>query len=117
MQGLGLHYHVLNICSGDLGDPAARKYDIETWVPSENKFRETHSTSTTTDWQARRLNIRYKRPAADKTEHGFVHMLNGTAFAIGRILVAIIENNQQADGSIKIPEVLIPYCGFDRITK
>jgi seryl-tRNA synthetase len=117
MQGLGLHYHVLNICSGDLGDPAARKYDIETWVPSENKFRETHSTSTTTDWQARRLNIRYKRPAADKTEHGFVHMLNGTAFAIGRILVAIIENNQQADGSIKIPDVLVPYCGFDRITK
>jgi seryl-tRNA synthetase len=117
MQELKLHYHVLNICSADLGDPAARKYDIETWVPSENKFRETHSTSTTTDWQARRLNIRYKRSAAGKTEHGFVHMLNGTAFAIGRMLVAILENNQQKDGSIDVPEVLIPYCGFKRITK
>jgi len=117
MKGLGLHFHVLNICSGDLGDPAARKYDIEAWVPSEDKFRETHSTSTTTDWQSRRLNVRYKRSAEGKTEHGFVHMLNGTAFAIGRTIVAILENYQQADGSIKIPEALIPYCGFDRITK
>ena len=117
MKGLGLHFHVLNICSGDLGDPAARKYDIEAWVPSEDKFRETHSTSTTTDWQSRRLNIRYKRSAEGKTEHGYVHMLNGTAFAIGRTIVAILENYQQADGSIKIPEALIPYCGFDRIAK
>jgi seryl-tRNA synthetase len=117
MKGLKLHYHVLNICSGDLGDPAARKYDIEAWIPSEDKFRETHSTSTTTDFQARRLNIRYKRSAAGKTEHGYVHMLNGTAFAIGRTLIAIMENYQQADGSINVPEVLIPYCGFDRITK
>lgn len=117
MKGLKLHYHVLNICSGDLGDPAARKYDIEAWVPSENKFRETHSTSTTTDFQARRLNVRYKRNVGGKTEHGYVHMLNGTAFAIGRTLIAIMENYQQADGSIKVPDVLIPYCGFDRITK
>ncbi len=117
MKGLGLHFHVLNIGSGDLGDPAARKYDIEAWIPSEDKFRETHSTSTTTDWQARRLNIRFKRSAAGKTEHGFVHMLNGTAFAIGRTIVAILENYQQADGSVKIPEALIPYCGFDRIEK
>lgn len=117
MKGLGLHFHVLNICSGDLGDPAARKYDIEAWIPTENKFRETHSTSTTTDWQSRRLNIRYKRSAAGKTEHGFVHMLNGTAFAIGRTIVAILENYQQKDGSIKVPEVLVPYCGFDRIEK
>jgi seryl-tRNA synthetase len=117
MQGLGLHYHVLNICSGDLGDPAARKYDIEAWVPSENKFRETHSTSTTTDFQARRLNIRYKRSVKGKTECEFVHMLNGTVFAIGRTIIAILENYQQADGSINIPEVLVPYCGFDRITK
>jgi seryl-tRNA synthetase len=117
MKGLGLHFHVLNICSGDLGDPAARKYDIEAWVPSEDKFRETHSTSTTTDWQSRRLNVRYKRSAEGKTEHGFVHMLNGTAFAIGRTIVAILENYQQADGSVNIPEALIPYCGFDHITK
>jgi seryl-tRNA synthetase len=117
MKGLKLHYHVLNICSGDLGDPAARKYDIEAWIPSENKFRETHSTSTTTDFQARRLNVRYKRAAGAKTEHGYVHMLNGTAFAIGRTLIAIMENYQQADGSIKVPDVLVPYCGFDTIEK
>ena len=117
MKGLGLHFHLLNIGSGDLGDPAARKYDIEAWIPSEDKFRETHSTSTTTDWQARRLNIRYKRPVAGKTEHGYVHMLNGTAFAIGRTIVAILENYQLADGSVKIPDALVPYCGFDRITK
>jgi len=117
MKGLKLHYHVLNIGSGDLGDPAARKYDIEAWIPSENKFRETHSTSTTTDFQSRRLNIRYRRQADGKTEHGYVHMLNGTAFAIGRTLVAIMENYQQADGSIKVPEVLVSYCGFDIIKK
>jgi seryl-tRNA synthetase len=117
MKGLKLHYHVLNIGSGDLGDPAARKYDIEAWIPSENKFRETHSTSTTTDFQSRRLNIRYRRQNGGKTEHGYVHMLNGTAFAIGRTLIAIIENYQQADGSIRVPEVLVPYCGFDTIKK
>jgi seryl-tRNA synthetase len=117
MKGLKLHYHVLNICSGDLGDPAARKYDIEAWIPSENRFRETHSTSTTTDFQARRLNVRYKRPVDGKTEHGYVHMLNGTAFAIGRTLIAIMENYQQADGSIRVPDVLVPYCGFDTISK
>jgi seryl-tRNA synthetase len=100
-----------------LGDPAARKYDIEAWIPSEKKYRETHSTSTTTDFQSRRLNIRYKRSAEGKTEHGYVHMLNGTAFAIGRIIIAILENYQQADGSVKIPEILIPYCGFHHIVK
>ena len=109
MKALGLPYQVLNICTGDLGRPAAAKYDIETWLPSENKYRETHSTSNCTDFQARRLNIRY-RDASGKPY--FVHTLNGTAFAIGRILIAILENYQQKDGSVKVPKVLQKYAGF-----
>ena len=112
MKGLKLPYQVVNICSGDLGDPAARKWDIETWIPSEGKYRETHSTSTCTDYQARRLNIKMRRKDG-KTE--LLHTLNGTAFAIGRILIAIIENYQQKDGSIKVPAVLQKYCGFKNI--
>jgi len=108
LQGLGLPYHVLGICSGDLGDPAARKFDIEAWIPSQKTYRETHSTSTCTDYQARRLNIRVRRNDG-RTE--FLHMLNGTAFAIGRTIIAILENFQQADGSIEIPAVLLPYMG------
>lgn len=106
VQGLGLAYRVIKQCTGDLGMPAARKYDIETWIPSQNTYRETHSTSTCTDYQARRLNTRVKR-----TEGGveFLHTLNGTAFAIGRIMVALLEQYQQADGSIRIPEVLRPW--------
>lgn len=106
MQGLMLPYQVVKMCTADLGDPAARKYDIETWIPSENKYRETHSCSTTTDFQSRRLNIRYK--SADGKPQ-FVHMLNGTVFAIGRTLIAIFENYQQADGTIEVPKVLQPY--------
>jgi len=106
MQALKLPYRVIQICTGDLGDPAAAKYDIEAWIPSEGRYRETHSTSNCTDFQARRLNIRYR----DKTgELNFLHTLNGTAFAIGRTLIAIIENYQQKDGSILIPTVLQPY--------
>jgi seryl-tRNA synthetase len=105
MQLFKIPYQVLRICTGDLGRPAARKFDIEAWIPSENKYRETHSTSNCTDFQSRRLNIRYK--TKDGLE--FIHTLNGTAFAIGRILIAIIENYQQEDGSIKVPEVLEPY--------
>lgn len=115
VKGLGLPYQVLDICSGDLGDPAAKKYDIECWIPSQQRYRETHSTSNCTDFQARRLNIRYRNGATGKTE--FVHTLNGTAFAIGRIMVAIMENYQQNDGTIKIPAALVPYCGFDVIKK
>lgn len=107
MQDLKLPYQVLNICSGDLGDSAARKYDIEAWIPSQQKYRETHSTSTTTDFQSRRLNIRYKKKETNKNE--FVHMLNGTAFAVGRTIIAILENYQQADGSIKVPDALVPF--------
>ncbi|MBN1585705.1 serine--tRNA ligase [Candidatus Uhrbacteria bacterium] len=108
MQGLNLPYRVLGIVSGDLGDPAARKFDIETWVPSQNTYRETHSCSTCTDWQARRLNVRVRR---NNGEMQFCHTLNGTAFAVGRTIIAILENYQRADGSVAIPEVLRPYMG------
>ena len=115
MQALKLPYRVIQICTGDLGDPAAAKYDIEAWMPSENRYRETHSTSNCTDFQARRLNIRYR----DKSgKLNFVHTINGTAFAIGRILIAIIENYQQRDGSILIPPVLQPYLnGLEKIER
>jgi len=109
MKALNLPYQVINICTGDLGRPAAKKYDIETWLPSEDAYRETHSSSNCTDFQARRLNIRYK----DKNNKmQFVHTLNGTAFAIGRILIMIMENYQQKDGSIKVPKALQKYTGF-----
>lgn len=113
MQALGLPYQVVKMCSGDLGMPAARKYDIEAWLPSENRYRETHSTSTCTDFQARRLNIRFKKKDG-KLE--FVHMLNGTAFS-ERPILAILENYQQKDGSVLIPEVLQKYTGFKKIEK
>jgi len=109
MKKLELPYQVINICTGDLGRPAAKKYDIEAWIPSENKYRETHSTSNCTDFQARRLNIKYRD---EKNKLNFMHTLNGTAFAIGRILIAIMENCQQKDGSVKVPRVLQKYCGF-----
>jgi seryl-tRNA synthetase len=108
-----LPYQVVQLCTGDISFPAAETIDIETWMPSQNKYRETHSISTTTNFQARRLNIKYH--AKDERKH--VHILNGTAFAIGRMIVAILENNQQEDGSILMPKVLQTYLGFDRITK
>jgi len=118
IQALKLPYHVLRICTGDLGSPAAAKYDIEVWLPSENKYRETHSTSNCTDFQARRLNVKYKHATSDKKqETTFVNTLNGTAFAIGRILIAIIENYQQKDGSILVPKVLQDYVGAKKIDK
>jgi len=114
MQALKIPYRVVQMCTGDLGDPAASKYDIEAWLPSENRYRETHSTSNCTDFQARRLNIRYRAKAG---KLNFVHTINGTAFAIGRTLIAIIENYQQKDGSIKVPEVLQKYLQFKEIKK
>ncbi|MDO8561152.1 MAG: serine--tRNA ligase [bacterium] len=111
MSLLGIPYRVLDICTGDLGDPAAAKYDIEAWLPGQNEkkgeYRETHSTSNTTDFQARRLNIKYRDSKTKKS--GYVHMLNGTAFAMGRMLIAILENYQQSDGSVRVPEILQPY--------
>lgn len=115
MQALKLPYRVIKQCTGDLGLPAARKYDIETWVPSQDTYRETHSTSTCTDYQARRLQTRVKRTDGGAVE--YVHTLNGTAFAIGRTLVAILENYQQEDGSVVVPEVLRPWVGKDVIKK
>lgn len=108
MQDLGFHYQVVNICSGDLGAPAAQKYDVEVWIPSQNRFRELTSCSNCTDFQSRRSKIRYK---TEKGQNEYVHTLNGTATAIGRTLVAILENYQNKDGSVTIPEVLIPYMG------
>ena len=108
MQKLELPYQVVNICTGDLGRPAAKKYDIEVWLPGQNKYRETHSTSNCTDFQARRLNIRYR----DKQNNlNFLHTLNGTAFST-RPIIAILENFQQKDGSVKIPKILRKYTGF-----
>ena len=116
MGALKIPYHVLNICAGDLGDPAAAKYDIEAWMPGQGTYRETHSTSNTTDFQTRRLNIRFKSSNQGiKPQLNFVHTVNGTAFAIGRTLIAIIENYQQKDGSIAVPEVLKEYMGMDKI--
>jgi seryl-tRNA synthetase len=112
MKSLKIPYRVVQICTGDLGYPAADKYDIESWIPSQKKYRETHSTSNCTDFQARRLNIRYKDK---KGKLNFVHTLNGTALAIGRTLISILENYQQKDGSIKIPQVLEKYLGFKKI--
>jgi len=114
VQKLGIPYQVLDICTGDLGDPAAAKYDIECWMPGQNKYRETHSTSNCTDFQARRLNIRFRN---EKGEMNYVHTLNGTAFAIGRILIAIMENYQQKDGSIKVPRALRKYLNFKKIKR
>jgi len=105
-QKLEIPYRVLDICSGDLGAPAARKFDIEAWMPGRGDFGEVTSCSNCTDYQARRLNIRFRRVTG---EVEYVHMLNGTAIAISRALIAIFENYQQEDGSILIPKVLQPY--------
>jgi seryl-tRNA synthetase len=115
-QGLGLPYHVIDTCTGDLGGPAYRKYDLEAWMPGRGtggEFGEVTSTSNCTDYQARRLNIRYR--AAGQKGTRFAHTLNGTAVAVGRALLAILENYQQADGSVVIPEVLRRWVGKDRI--
>jgi seryl-tRNA synthetase len=112
MQELGIPYRVLLMCTADIGLGHVKKYDIEAWVPSQNTYRETHSASYFHDFQSRRLNIRY-RDAEGKMK--FVHSLNNTAIATPRILVSIIENNQQADGSIKIPDVLLPYMHGSQI--
>ncbi len=113
MQALGIPYHVVVNCGGDLGLGQVKKYDIEAWVPAEKKYRETHSASYFHDFQTRRLNIRYKD---EDGKMKFVHSLNNTALS-GRPMIALIENFQQADGSIKIPEVLVPYMGGQTFIK
>lgn len=112
VKKLEIPYQITKMCTGDLGHPTARKYDLNCWFPAEKRYRETHSTSTTTDYQARRLNIKYRE--GNKTE--FVHTLNGTAFAIGRMMIAILENYQQRDGSVEVPKVLQKYTNIKKIS-
>jgi len=109
LQELGLPYRVVSLCSGDLGFSSAKTYDIEVWLPGQNTYREISSCSNFEDFQARRANIRFRRKGQNRTE--FVHTLNGSGLAVGRTLVAILENCQQADGSVLIPPALQPYMG------
>ncbi|MBD3281066.1 serine--tRNA ligase [Candidatus Dojkabacteria bacterium] len=113
MQSLNLPYQVVQICTGDTGKPDYNQYDIETWIPSQGKYRETHTADYMTDYQARRLNIKYKTKEGEKE---FVHMNDATAFAISRILIAILENYQKGDGSVEVPEMLRKYVGKDLIS-
>ncbi len=115
LQMLGLPYRVVKICTGDLGFTAAFKYDLEVWMPSYNRYVEISSCSNFEDFQARRAGIRFKRDKKSKAE--YVHTLNGSGLAVGRTLAAILENYQQADGSVVVPEVLRPYMGVDVIKK
>ncbi|MGL4985972.1 MAG: serine--tRNA ligase [Treponemataceae bacterium] len=114
--GLEIPFRVVDTCKGDLGAPAYRKWDLEAWMPGRNggEWGEVTSTSNCTDFQARRLNVRYKD---ENGKNKFVHMLNGTAVAVSRALVAILENYQNEDGSVTVPKVLIPFCGFELIKR
>ncbi|HUA14411.1 MAG TPA: serine--tRNA ligase [Verrucomicrobiae bacterium] len=114
LQKLGLHYRVVTLCTADMGAASAKTYDIEVWLPGQQLFREISSCSNFESYQARRANIRYRPEGKNKTE--FVHTLNGSGLAVGRTWVAILENYQQADGSVVIPEALRPYLGAERIT-
>jgi len=112
LKGLGLHYRVMNLCGGDLGFSAAKTYDLEVWLPGQDQFREISSCSNCEDFQARRMQARFRNPQG-KPE--LVHTLNGSGVAIGRCLIAVVENYQEADGSIRVPEVLKPYLKTDRL--
>jgi seryl-tRNA synthetase len=113
LQKLGLHYRTMLLCTGDMGFASAKTYDLEVWLPSGNEFREISSCSNCEAFQARRAGIRFKPKAGGKSD--FVHTLNGSGLAVGRTWIAVVENYQQADGSILIPEALRPYMGIDRI--
>jgi len=115
LQKLGLHYRVVTLCTADMGFSSAKTYDIEVWLPGQGLFREISSCSNFESFQARRANIRFKPEGKGKSE--FVHTLNGSGLAVGRTWVAIVENYQQADGSVMVPEALRPYIGVERITK
>jgi seryl-tRNA synthetase len=114
--GLDIPFRVVDTCIGDLGAPAYRKWDLEAWMPGRNggEWGEVTSTSNCTDYQARRLNVKFKD---DDGKNKFLHMLNGTAVAVSRAIVAILENFQQADGTVRLPKALVPYCGFEVIGK
>ncbi|TCK28519.1 seryl-tRNA synthetase [Ancylobacter aquaticus] len=109
LKKLGLHFRVMTLCTGDMGFASAKTYDIEVWLPGQNAFREISSCSTCTDFQARRMNARY-RPAGAKAPR-YLHTLNGSGVAVGRAMVAILENYQNEDGSVTVPDVLVPYMG------
>ncbi|MBZ5531712.1 MAG: serine--tRNA ligase [Acidobacteriia bacterium] len=115
LQKLGLHYRVMLLCTGDMGSSSAKTYDLEVWLPGQQLYREISSCSNFEAYQARRANIRYRPEGSKKSE--FVHTLNGSGLAIGRTWLAIMENYQQADGSVIVPDALRPYMGTDRITK
>lgn len=110
LQQLGLHYRVMMLCTGDMGFGAKRTYDLEVWLPGQDTYREISSVSVCGDFQARRMDARY-RPAGEKQAPRFVHTLNGSGTAVGRCLIAVMENYQQEDGSIRVPDVLVPYMG------
>lgn len=112
VSSLGLPYRVVNVAAGDLGSSAAKKYDIEAWFPGQGAYREITSCSNTTDYQARRLKVRYKAEGGNR----LVHTLNGTAVAVGRTLLAILENYQRDDGSVELPPVLVPFTNFELIS-
>lgn len=114
LQRLGLPYRTIALCTGDLGFSSAKTYDLEVWLPGQNRYREISSCSNFEDFQARRAGIRFKREGRKGTE--FVHTLNGSGLAIGRTVVAILENYQQKDGSVIVPEVLRPYMGMDKLS-
>jgi len=114
LKRLGLHHRVVELCTGDLGFAAAKTYDLEVWLPSQNCFREISSCSWCGDFQARRAKIRYR--SAPKAKPQFVHTLNGSGLAVGRTWVAIVEQYQQADGSVIVPEALRPFMGIERLT-
>jgi len=114
LQKLGLHYRVVALSTGDMGFSSAKTYDLEVWLPGQQLFREISSCSNFEAFQARRANIRFRPAGKGKTE--FAHTLNGSGLAVGRTWLAILENYQQKDGTVLIPEILRPYMGADRIT-
>ena len=115
LKRLNIHYRTVNLCTGDLGFSSAKTYDIEAWMPGQGAYREISSCSNFEDFQARRAGIRYRKEEKGRVE--FVHTLNGSGLAAGRTVVAVLENYQQSDGSVIVPDVLIPYMnGVDRIT-
>ena len=115
LQRLELPYRVMALCTGDIGFSAAKTYDLEVWLPGQGKYREISSCSNFEAFQARRMKARWRNPETGKPE--LVHTLNGSGLAVGRTLVAVLENYQQADGSIEVPEVLRSYTGFDLIAR
>ena len=109
LRTLELPYRVIQLCTGDMSFTSAKTYDLEVWMPAQNKYREISSCSNCTDYQARRANIKY-RPAR-RAKPAFLHTLNGSGVAVGRTVAAILENNQQEDGSVVVPQALVPYMG------